>query len=192
MWVAFVIFLIMITIWSWNAQQHNELRGFIVFGFGKKKKLEEFAKLLSELGDITQKAADKYVADNEIEIQAAFKRGLNPFASVAYISDNQMERISNAHHLGELHLAKNIDDFWLLVALNCVVAMESAGVPSEQLNFNFKYWNKVIEMPIDPVGDDFTYGDRLQQLVDAMKAKTTQGSEIQIGLRFSEDSCRSK
>ena len=146
---------------------------FDMFGFGKKKKLEEFAKLLSELGDITQQAADKYVADNEIEIQAAFKRGLNPFASLAYIADNQMERISNAHHLGELHLAKNIDDFWLLVALNCVVAMQSAGVPSEQLNFNFKYWNKVIEMPIDPASGEFTYGDRLQLLVDAMKAKTT-------------------
>ena len=76
---------------------------FDMFGFGKKKKLEEFAKLLSELGDITQQEADKYVADNEIEIQAAFKRGLNPFASLAYIAENQMERISNAHYLGELH-----------------------------------------------------------------------------------------
>ena len=42
-----------------------------------------------------------------------------------------MERIFNARHLGELCLTKNIDDYWLLVVLNCVVAMESAGVSPE-------------------------------------------------------------
>ena len=70
-----------------------------------------------------------------------------------------MERIFNARHLGELCLTKNIDDYWLLVVLNCVVAMESAGVSPEQLNFNFKYCNALVEMPIDPVSGDFTYGD---------------------------------
>ena len=38
----------------------------------------------------------------------------------------EIERIFNARHLGELCLTKNIDDYWLLVVLNCVVAMESA------------------------------------------------------------------
>ena len=141
-----------------------------MFGFGNKKKLVEFENLLSELGNISAKTANKYVEENKGKITSAFNRGLDPFAAVSYISEIEMERLNIAYKLEKPELADLIDDFWLLVALQCVQAMRHAGVSSEQLNFNFQNWNAVLEIPVDMKEPGIKYGDRLQQLVDDLNA----------------------
>jgi len=139
-----------------------------MFGFGKKKKLDEFTAMLAEFGNISEKEARAYVDKNQIEIKAAFGRGLDATGALMYISDNQMERIFAAHQIEELDLVKDIPDFWLLVCLQSVVAMEAAGISSEQLNFNFKYWNKVIKIETEGV---LTYDEKLKMLVEKLNSK---------------------
>ena len=42
-----------------------------MFGFGKKKKLDEFTAMLAEFGNISKKDAQAYVDKNQNEIKAA-------------------------------------------------------------------------------------------------------------------------
>jgi hypothetical protein len=137
-----------------------------MFGFGKKKKQDEFINILADMGNITKSEAESYFSKNSKRIDDAFARGLDPFACVIYIAEANMERIHDAHAIDEPELVADVPDFLLLVALQGINAMQAANVPSAQIDFNFRYWNKVIDLPIEKNKPEFTYGDRLQILVD--------------------------
>lgn len=139
-----------------------------MFGFGRKRKLEEFAKKLSSLGDIPEQVALKYVEENKQEINAAFSRGLDPQLALLYIAENQMERIYVAHKINELHHIRNIQDYWLLVCLQYLLGWQKAGVSSEKIDANFNYFNKVLKIVVDDV---LIYDEKLMALTKALNAK---------------------
>jgi len=142
-----------------------------VFVFGKKKKLEEFVQHLADLGNISIEEAQEYCVKNRALILNAFSRGLDPFSGVAYISEINMEKIHTAHALGEHSAASVFHHYWLLVSLQCVKLMQKANVPTTQLDFNFRYWCLVLQLPINPNKPKFTYDDRLEELVNNLNAK---------------------
>ena len=82
-----------------------------MFGFGKKKKLQEFESILSQLGNITATRANQYVEDNRQKIMSAFSRGLDPLSAVGYIAETEMERLQIAHQLKEPELANELNIF---------------------------------------------------------------------------------
>ena len=137
-----------------------------MFGLENKKKRSEFIQSLSELGNISEIEAERYYDKNESTIKQAFSRGLDSLSAVMYISENNMEKIQAAHHLGDLSLISDIPDYFLLVSLSSLKAMQRANVPSNQLALMFNYWHHVVDLPINPKKPNFTYGDRLQGLVE--------------------------
>ena len=142
-----------------------------MFGFGKKKKRNEFIEILSSLGNVSSDEADRFFSSHESLITNSFSRGLDPWGAVVYVAEKSMEKIHAAHHLKDLSLIADIPDYLLLVSLRAIKAQQKANVPSDQLNYNHKYWLQVIELPINPDEPGFTYGDRLEQLVDEFNSK---------------------
>ena len=142
-----------------------------MFGFGKKKLQAEFVEILAGLGNISETQAQRYFENNSKFINESFSRGLDAFACVAYVAEWNMEKIHDAHAIDDLSLIADVPDFLLLVALQAMKAMQAANVPSEQLNYNFRYWDLVIKIPVDAEKPEFTYGDKLHELVDALNKK---------------------
>lgn len=138
-----------------------------MFGFGNKKRFAEFVEDLSSLGNISTERAREFVDENEQEIKAAFSRGLKPFDATIYLAEKQMERIYVAHAVNELHRIEKIEDYWLLVCLQAINAFSGAGVPSEQIDSNFKFWNRVVEISVENVE---VYGEKLKVLVQELNA----------------------
>mgnify|MGYP006087281663 CR=1 FL=1 len=149
-----------------------------MFVFGNKKKQEEFIETLSDLGNITKAEAQRYFDNNASFINKSFSRGLDPFSAVAYVAESSMERIDAAHTIGDLSLIEDIPDYLLLVALQAVSIMKNANISSDQLDYNFKYWNRVLALPIDPKKPEFKYDNRLKELVKLYKSSVSYSPPV--------------
>ena len=136
--------------------------------FRRKKKFEkqrdEFATMLSQMVGITKEEALDYHDQNIGFISQSYKRGLDTFGAICHISEASMEKIYSAHQLNESWRVKDIPDYMLLAALRCAQEMSAAGT-REQVDFNFRYWTAVLNLPIDPNESGKTYSDRLHELV---------------------------
>ena len=145
--------------------------GLTLFGFGNKKKREEFTKFLAEVGNITLTEAEKFHDEHSGFSKQSYSRGLDPQGAVQYLSEKYMEKIHAGHHLGKLPV-HDIPDFLLLVGLRISLGWRAAGIPDDTINFNFNYLFQVLEFPMDPQNPDYTYGDRLQELVDEINSQS--------------------
>ena len=150
-----------------------------MFGFGNKKKQKEFIEILSDLGNINKAEAQRYFDNNASFINKSFSRGLDPFSAVAYVAESSMERIDAAHTIGDLSLIEDIPDYLLLVALQAVSIMKNANISSDQLDYNFKYWNRVLALPIDPKKPEFKYDNRLKELVKLYKSSDSYSPQVE-------------
>ena len=143
---------------------------FFIKSKNEGKRKAEFSKMLSEMAGISENQAQIYFEENIGIIKSSYARGLDTFGVICYISEKSMERIDAAHQINEMELVKDIPEFMLLVSLQAGKAL-SKVLPPAEVNFNLKYWNAVLKLPLDRNNPTKTYGDRLHELVADYKLK---------------------